>query len=132
MVQAFNDWCFDDIRQPGDYGLVKTEFGYHLMFFVDSQPIWKESAKSDLISARANETLSGILEAYPMEAEFDKIPLGFVDLNAEAEEAEAAEMEEQPAAEPVEGDGNVWIVAGVSAALLAAAAFVFHRKEEAI
>ena len=132
MVQAFNDWCFDDIRQPGDYGLVKTEFGYHLMFFVDSQPIWKESAKSDLISARANETLKGILENYPMEAEFDKIALGFVDLNAEAEEAEAAEMEEQPAAEPVEGDGNVWIVAGVSAALLAAAAFVFHRKEEAI
>lgn len=132
MVDAFNDWCFDDVRQPGDYGLVKTEFGYHLMFFVDSQPIWKESAKSDLISARANETLKGILENYPMEAEFDKIALGFVDLNAEAEEAETAEMEEQPAAEPVEGDGNVWIVAGVSAALLAAAAFVFHRKEEAI
>ena len=129
MVQAFNDWCFDDIRQPGDYGLVKTEFGYHLMFFVDSQPIWKESAKSDLISARANETLSGILEAYPMEAEFDKILLGFVDLNAEAEETEAEEQSVEPAAE---GDSRVWIIAGVAAVLLAAAAFGFRRKEEEI
>ena len=133
MVEAFNDWCFDDIRQPGDYGLVKTEFGYHLMFFVDSQPVWKESAKSDLISARANEALSGILEQYPMEAEFDKILLGVVDLNAEAEEAATqTQSQAQSAAEPVEGDSNVWIIAGVSAALLAAAAFVFRRKEEAI
>lgn len=129
MVEAFNDWCFDDIRQPGDYGLVKTEFGYHLMFFVDSQPIWKESAKSDLISARANETLSGILEAYPMEAEFDKILLGFVDLNAEAEETEAEEQSVEPAAEE---DSRVWIIAGVAAVLLAAAAFGFRRKEEEI
>lgn len=129
MVEAFNDWCFDDIRQPGDYGLVKTEFGYHLMFFVDSQPVWKESAKSDLISGRANEALNGILEQYPMEAEFDRILLGFVDLNAEAEETEA---QEQTAQVPAEGDSRVWIVAGVSAVLLAAAAFVFRRKEEEI
>lgn len=125
MVEAFNDWCFDDIRQPGDYGLVKTEFGYHLMFFVNSQPVWKESARSDLVSARANETLSGILEVYPMEAEFDKILLGFVDLNAGAEAAQ-----EQPAAAPVEGDSRVWVIAGVSAAVLAAAVFVFRKKEE--
>ena len=127
MVQAFNDWCFDDIRQPGDYGLVKTEFGYHLMFFVDSQPIWKESAKSDLISARANEKLAAILEAYPMEAEFDKILLGFVDLNQGAEEPA---VQEQPAEAPAEADERVWIIAGVCALALAAAAYVYQKKEE--
>lgn len=125
MVEAFNDWCFDDVRQPGDYGLVKTEFGYHLMFFVDSRPIWKESAKSDLISARANETLNTILDKYPMEAEFDKIALGFVDLNTEASEEETAEP-----VVPVEGDSRVWIIAGISAIALAAAAYVFQKKEE--
>ena len=127
MVEAFNDWCFDDIRQPGDYGLVKTEFGYHLMFFVDSQPIWKESAKSDLISARANEKLAAILEAYPMEAEFDKILLGFVDLNQGAEEPT---VQEQPAEAPAEADERVWIIAGVCALALAVAAYVYQKKEE--
>ena len=64
-----------------------------------------------------------------MEAEFDKILLGFVDLNAEAEETEAEEQSVEPAAE---GDSRVWIIAGVAAVLLAAAAFGFRRKEEEI
>ena len=34
MVTAFNDWCFDDARQPGDVGIVQTEYGYHVVYFV--------------------------------------------------------------------------------------------------
>ena len=34
MVEEFDAWIFDSSRQYGDYGLVKTPFGYHLMFFV--------------------------------------------------------------------------------------------------
>ena len=34
MVKEFEDWCFDSSRQEGDYGIVKTEFGYHIMYFV--------------------------------------------------------------------------------------------------
>lgn len=35
MVQAFEDWCFDASRTSGETGLVKTEYGYHVMYFVD-------------------------------------------------------------------------------------------------
>ena len=34
MVTNFNDWCFDAARQPGDTGIVETEYGYHVMYFV--------------------------------------------------------------------------------------------------
>lgn len=34
MVPAFNDWCFDESRKTGDYSIVETEYGYHLMYFV--------------------------------------------------------------------------------------------------
>ena len=34
MVQTFNDWCFDSSREAGDYDVVETEYGYHLMYFV--------------------------------------------------------------------------------------------------
>ena len=34
MVKNFESWCFDQSRQPGDYGIVKTEYGYHIMYFV--------------------------------------------------------------------------------------------------
>lgn len=35
MVQAFEDWCFDASRTSGETGLVKTEYGYHVMYFVE-------------------------------------------------------------------------------------------------
>ncbi len=34
MVPAFNEWCFDETRQSGDHGIVETEYGFHLMYFV--------------------------------------------------------------------------------------------------
>jgi len=33
MVPEFEDWCFADGRQVGDHGMVKTSYGYHIMFF---------------------------------------------------------------------------------------------------
>ncbi len=35
MVTNFNDWCFDSARKSGDTGIVESEFGYHVMYFVD-------------------------------------------------------------------------------------------------
>lgn len=34
MVDAFESWCFDEGRKPGDTGIVETEYGYHVMYFV--------------------------------------------------------------------------------------------------
>ena len=33
MVEAFNNWCFDEARTAGDTGIVKTPYGYHIMYF---------------------------------------------------------------------------------------------------
>lgn len=34
MVTAFNDWCFDKSRKSGDVGIVQTDYGYHVIYFV--------------------------------------------------------------------------------------------------
>ena len=34
MVPTFDAWCFDEARQPGDYGIVESDFGYHLIYYV--------------------------------------------------------------------------------------------------
>ena len=34
MVTAFNDWCFDAARKSGDVGIVQTDYGYHVVYFV--------------------------------------------------------------------------------------------------
>ena len=39
MVTNFENWCYDETRAHGDYGLVETEYGYHVMFFVGNTDI---------------------------------------------------------------------------------------------
>lgn len=34
MVQEFEDWCYDEARKAGDTGVVKTSYGYHIMYYV--------------------------------------------------------------------------------------------------
>ena len=82
MVQAFNDWCFDESRQTGDYGLVKTEYGYHVMYFVDSQPQWKYYAQSDWITEQSNQMLAELVTQYPLEVNYEDITLANVELGA--------------------------------------------------
>ncbi len=34
MVTNFNNWCFDESRKTGDFGIVESPYGYHVMYFV--------------------------------------------------------------------------------------------------
>ena len=34
MVTNFNDWIFDASRKPGDTGIVESDYGYHIIYFV--------------------------------------------------------------------------------------------------
>ena len=33
MVENFDKWCFEEGRKAGDYGLIESELGWHLMYF---------------------------------------------------------------------------------------------------
>ena len=80
MVPEFNDWCFDAERKTGDYGLVKTDYGYHVMYFVQSQSMWFVNAESDLLESIATEIVPELLEKYEMTCDFSSMVLGHVDL----------------------------------------------------
>ena len=80
MVPAFNDWCFDPARQTGDYGLVKTEYGYHVMYFVQSQSVWFVNAESDLLTQISEAIVPELMENYEMSCDFSSMVLGLVEL----------------------------------------------------
>ena len=43
MVRNFNDWCFDESRKPGDTGIVESDYGVHVMYFVgDSETTYRD------------------------------------------------------------------------------------------
>lgn len=82
MVPEFEQWCFDEVRVPGDTGLVKTTYGWHIMYFVDSRPVWKSAAQEQLTMDLANQLIADIVAKYPLEVDYSAIQLGAVSFGA--------------------------------------------------
>lgn len=80
MVQNFNDWCFDKERQIGDYGIVETEFGYHIMYFSGSSPLWRDHAEADYVNEMSNKAVNEICEAVTLNVDYSKILLALVQI----------------------------------------------------
>ena len=77
MMQEFNDWCFDTARQVGDTAVVKTSYGYHIMYFsgVCDHPYWYKIAQQDCLATRQQQALADIVNATTVEVDYSKAKL---------------------------------------------------------
>lgn len=60
-VDAFEEWSFNPARKAGDSGIIETEYGYHIMFFVKNNADdldWKNSIKT----TKSNESATAYEE----------------------------------------------------------------------
>ena len=75
MVTEFNDWCFDESRQPGDCEIVETTHGYHIIYFIGQTETraWFDTAKDDMASAAAGEKITELKTKYPVEFNFNNV-----------------------------------------------------------
>ena len=81
MVTEFNDWCFDEARKPGDHGIVKTTYGYHIMYFSSvGEEAWLTTAQEAMFTERSSELLKKAMESFPMETNLDNVVLCDVDM----------------------------------------------------
>ena len=48
MVEPFETWAIDESRQAGDTGIVETEYGYHVMYFIESANTSESGVLSEL------------------------------------------------------------------------------------
>lgn len=81
MVDNFNDWIMAPGRQHGDHGLIQTQYGYHIMYFVDSTETWYYYGLEQYLYDAGNKMLDEKMEAYEMDVNYKKIVLGFVDFS---------------------------------------------------
>lgn len=77
MVAEFNDWCFDLSRKEGDTGIVKTKFGYHIMYFVSASEdaYWMTAARTDYLNFKAGEIIEAAKSNYSYSVSMDQILL---------------------------------------------------------
>ncbi len=76
MVTEFDAWCFDENRKPGDHGIVKTQFGYHLMYFIRAEEGWVYYCEKAVINEKTAALLEETLAGYEHEAQFKDITMG--------------------------------------------------------
>ena len=69
MVDTFDAWCFDASRKPGDTGIVKTDYGYHIMYFSSTgeHPYWYTCAESDYLNELSVRVLQEITAEFTTE-----------------------------------------------------------------
>lgn len=82
FVKEFVDWYMDENRKVGDYGLIKTTYGYHIMYCSGIEAKWIDDTCQQLLKDAYAEILKAAAEAYPVEVNYKKIVLGEVNLGA--------------------------------------------------
>lgn len=55
MVPDFEKWSTDDSRKYGDTGIVKSDYGYHIMFFINDCPEYESKIIAQIKSDRLSE-----------------------------------------------------------------------------
>ena len=65
MVENFENWTFDAARKSGDTGIVESNYGYHVMYFVgDSEQTYRDyQIENELKSADLSTWYAELLDA---------------------------------------------------------------------
>lgn len=66
MVPTFGNWCFDSARKAGDTSIIKTQFGYHIIYFESEGDlkVWEYTAQQALASEDAENDTNTLEESY--------------------------------------------------------------------
>ena len=64
-VEPFLNWCFADGRKKGDTGIIKTDYGYHVMYLSSKSkdPVWKNTVRDALASAKFDKYIESTIKS---------------------------------------------------------------------
>ena len=79
-VEPFLDWATDSTRRPGDTGIVQTEYGYHIMYFVEGEDYSDFLVAEEIIAQQIRMMILSAKDANPMEVDYKKISLVATDI----------------------------------------------------
>ncbi len=111
MVAEFEDWMFDENRKTGDYGLIETQFGWHIMY-MESEPQWISMIKSEIKSKAYDDNLERLHEEYEITVSEDDFMVADIAEAGEENEETSPNVTDEipesevPSTEPAAETGN--------------------------
>ena len=81
-VEAFTKWAVDSSRKPGDTGIVQTEYGFHVMFYVKANDdAWYASVKNAIFTDKYAKATDDVLFAMMSKMDFNSTVLNWAEKN---------------------------------------------------
>ena len=81
FIDEINEWCFDENRRSGNVTMLKSDIGYHLIYFIERKEARYHDAELDLIAAKISLLIPEAMKRYPLNVYYstiriDDAPLG--------------------------------------------------------
>lgn len=76
LSEALDTWCFDPARQFGDTEIIRSECGYHIVFFAGTTEDSYAAAEAGLIRQMGQELAETARSTYPITVRYSDIKLG--------------------------------------------------------
>jgi len=76
LIPELDAWCFDDTRQHGDYEIIRSAAGYHVIFFSAANEDRYTDAENRMIRNLYQNLVFDAMEKYPCQIDFSAIRLG--------------------------------------------------------
>lgn len=70
LPDALDAWCFDPARKSGDTAVLRSEQGFHVVYFSAGKPLRQIRAEKDLVSHTHAEQIRSAKEAFPMDVNY--------------------------------------------------------------
>ncbi len=80
-VSEFEAWIVDPARKSGDCEIVKTSYGYHIMYLVDAEPMWQRYCRQAYLSEYCTKLIDEQVANHPLEVDYEKVAICNVSLN---------------------------------------------------
>lgn len=95
MVKSFEEWSLDEARKYGDVDIVKSNYGYHIMFFVETDKAYLQYCEAIVEQEKENDFLDSFKEkSYPKHIDMVKQSLAN-DQKVDASQAGANDVTEE-------------------------------------
>ncbi len=81
-VESFTKWAVDASRKPGDTGIVQTEYGFHVMYYVEANgDAWYESVKNGIFAEKYAAVTDEVVAEIMKEMNFSNSVLNWAEDN---------------------------------------------------
>lgn len=76
LTTILDKWCFDPARQYGDIEIIRSDVGYHIVYFCGTQEVWYTHAEKDLLGQMASDVVAQAMANYTLTVYYAQISLG--------------------------------------------------------